>query len=143
MKGEYHGAKIVDDYAHHPSEIKATLDAARKIHNMKLIVAFQPHTYTRTRELLNEFATAFEYADEVLITDIYAAREQDDHTVHSKDLVQRINLTGKKATYFESFDAATAYLSEFLGQGHLLFTMGAGDIHVLGERLIDKNTMDA
>ncbi|MEA3423679.1 MAG: UDP-N-acetylmuramate--L-alanine ligase [Bacillota bacterium] len=136
FKGTYAGAKIIDDYAHHPAEIKATLEAAKKIQDKKIIVAFQPHTYTRTKELLNEFSLAFENADEIIITDIYAARETDDLGVHSKDLTELIVKNGKKATYFGSFDEAKEYLIQKLDENTIFFTMGAGDIYLLGEMLI-------
>ena len=90
IKGEYNGALIVDDYAHHPTELKATLSAAKKMKKNKLWCIFQPHTYTRTKSLLNEFAEAFYAADKVIITDIYAAREDDPGDIHSKDLVKKI-----------------------------------------------------
>jgi UDP-N-acetylmuramate--alanine ligase len=136
FKGTHTGAKIIDDYAHHPAEIKATLEAAKKIQDKKIIVAFQPHTYTRTKELLNEFSLAFENADEVIITDIYAARETDDLGIHSKDLTELIVKNGKKATYFGSFDEAKEYLIQKLDENTIFFTMGAGDIYLLGEMLI-------
>ncbi len=138
LKGVYNGAKIIDDYAHHPSEIKATLEAAKKIQDRKIIVAFQPHTYTRTKELLNEFSTAFENADEILITDIYAAREIDDHSIHSKDLVAKMINMGYPVTYYENFDSAQIHLKSILNEEHIFFTMGAGDIYKIGEMLLEK-----
>jgi UDP-N-acetylmuramate--alanine ligase len=136
LKGVYNGAKIIDDYAHHPSEIKATLEAAKKIQDRKIVVAFQPHTYTRTKELMNEFSTAFENADEILITDIYAAREIDDHSVHSKDLVEKMANMGYPVTYYENFDLAKTHLESILNKDHIFFTMGAGDIYKIGEMLL-------
>ena len=138
FKGTYQGAKIIDDYAHHPSEIKATLEAAKKIQDKKIIVAFQPHTYTRTRELLNEFSSAFENADEIIITDIYAAREVDDHTIHSKDLTERIKANGQNAIYFPNFEEAEEYLKTILHENQIFFTMGAGDIYRIGEMLLNQ-----
>lgn len=138
FKGTYQGAKIIDDYAHHPSEIKATLEAAKKIQDKKIIVAFQPHTYTRTRELLNEFSTAFENADEIIITDIYAAREVDDHTIHSKDLTEKIKANGQNAIYFPNFEEAEEYLKTILHENQIFFTMGAGDIYRIGEMLLNQ-----
>ena len=90
---------IVDDYAHHPTELKATLSAAKKLKKSTLWCIFQPHTYTRTKSLLNEFAEAFYSADKVIITDIYAAREDDPGTVHSKDLVQKLQHNNVDAIY--------------------------------------------
>lgn len=139
LKGTFNGAKIIDDYAHHPSEIKATLEAALKVQDRKVIVAFQPHTYTRTKELLNEFSMAFEHADQVLITDIYAAREVDDHSIHSLDLVKRLEENGVQVTYCDSFETAFGLLKDQLDPSHLFFTMGAGDIYKLGDMLIEHS----
>ncbi|MBN2259384.1 MAG: UDP-N-acetylmuramate--L-alanine ligase [Clostridiales bacterium] len=137
FKGNFKGCKIIDDYAHHPNEIKATLEAAKKIQNKKIIVAFQPHTYTRTKELLNEFSLAFENADEVIITDIYSARETDDLGIHSTDLTSLISKTGKKATYFSTFEEVRNYLEMKLDKDTIFFTMGAGDIYKLGELILE------
>ena len=138
LKGICKGAKIIDDYAHHPTEIKATLEAAKKIQDKKIIVAFQPHTFTRTKELLSEFSTAFENADEVIITDIYAAREIDDFTIHSRDLVEKIKENGQKTTYFSNFEDAKTYIETILTEEYIFFTMGAGDIHLLGKMLLEQ-----
>jgi UDP-N-acetylmuramate--alanine ligase len=135
-KGDYNGAKIIDDYAHHPSEIKATLEAAQKIQDRKIIVAFQPHTYTRTRQLLNEFSSAFDLADEVIILDIYAAREVDDGSIHSKTLVERIAARDVKVCYMETFEHVAEYLSTRLNSEDIFFTMGAGDIYKITELLL-------
>ena len=90
LKGYYNGAKVIDDYAHHPTEIKATLNALRNSTSGNIYCVFQPHTYTRTKLLLNSFAESFDSADKIIITDIYAAREKDNGLVHSKDLVNAI-----------------------------------------------------
>ena len=110
--GDYNGAKIIDDYAHHPSEIKATLKAVETLPHNEIICIFQPHTYTRTYELLNEFGTAFKNADHVIITEIYAAREKDTGLVHSKDLVEKIKLNGKDAIYLKTFEEIEDYLKK-------------------------------
>ena len=90
IKGSYNDALIVDDYAHHPTELKATLAAAKKLKKSTLWCVFQPHTYSRTKSLFNEFGEAFYSADKVIITDIYAAREDDPGDIHSKDLVEKL-----------------------------------------------------
>ena len=135
-KGRFNGATIVDDYAHHPTEIKATLAAAQAIAQRRLVVAFQPHTYTRTKALLGDFAESFSDADEVIITDIYAAREKDTYGISSADLVTRMKDRHPNAKHIGRLEDAAAYLSNKLRPGDLLITMGAGDIHRVGESLL-------
>lgn len=135
-KGMFGGATIIDDYAHHPTEIRATLAAARALAPKRVIVVFQPHTYTRTKTLLNEFAVCFGDADEVIITDIYAARERNTHGISSKDLVDKIKAERSSVHYIGSLEDATAFLSTRLRAGDLLLTMGAGDVHYVGEALL-------
>ena len=135
-KGFYNGATIVDDYAHHPTEIRATLAAAQEIAQRRLVVAFQPHTYTRTKSLLGDFAEAFTDADEVIITDIYAAREKDTYGISSLDLVNKMKDRHPNAKHIGRLEDAAAYLSDKLRPGDLLITMGAGDIHRVGESLL-------
>lgn len=138
QKGEFDGVKVVDDYAHHPTEISATISSARACRANKLWIAFQPHTYTRTHDLLDEFALALKEADNVIVTDIYAAREKDTGLVHSKDLVDKINNAQGNATayYKADFETAKAFLQENCNAGDMLITMGAGDIYKLGEMLV-------
>ncbi len=136
-KGVINGALIVDDYAHHPTEIKCTLEAAKQVADGRVIVAFQPHTYTRTYTLLNEFANAFYNADEVLVFDIYAAREKDTGLIHARDLAQKLQQNGVNASYAEGgFDAAVQNLKSALTPGDILLTMGAGNIFKVGEMLL-------
>ena len=135
-KGTYNGAVIIDDYAHHPSEIRATLNAAANYPHKKLIVAFQPHTYTRTKAFLDDFAEVLSAADQVLLADIYAAREKNTIGISSADLVDKINAAGGNAEYYESFEKIVAKLKESLKEGDLLITMGAGDIYEVGEALL-------
>lgn len=138
-KGEYHGAVIVDDYAHHPQEIAATLKAAQKYPHQKLWCVFQPHTYTRTKALLPEFGTALEGADVVLLADIYAARETDTLGISSRDVADAINADQPgKARYFGSFAEIEACLSREVRAGDLVLTMGAGDIYRVGEELLNS-----
>jgi UDP-N-acetylmuramate--alanine ligase len=140
LLGEIEGVKIIDDYAHHPTEIKATLNAALNVPHDRILCVFQPHTYTRTHELLNDFSEAFTLADLIIITDIYAAREKNTGLIHSKDLVERIRATGQEALYIASFDEIAAYLRSQMKSGDLVFTMGAGNINDLGFMLLKKTT---
>ena len=134
--GEVNGITIIDEYAHHPSEIKATLQAAHRIESInKLYCIFQPHTFSRTKELLHEFAGSFKYADEVILTDIYAAREIDNGEVHSKDLLKALLAEGINALYFETFDEIVSYLSDKCKPKDFVMTIGAGDVNKIGYTL--------
>jgi UDP-N-acetylmuramate--alanine ligase len=135
-KGEVFGVTIIDDYAHHPQEIRATLETAKHYPHKKLWVVFQPHTYTRTRAFLDEFAESLSLADEVILADIYAARETDNLGISSKDIVERIEKKGVKAHYIPSFEAIETFILENCIHGDLLITMGAGDIVKVGENLL-------
>ena len=135
-KGELGGITIIDDYAHHPQEISASLATALNYPHQKLWVVFQPHTYTRTRAFLDEFAEALSMADEVILADIYAARETDNLGISSKDIVERIEAKGVKAHYIPSFDEIETFILENCIHGDLLITMGAGDIVKVGEKLL-------
>ena len=137
-KGEIGGVTIIDDYAHHPQEISATLAAAKNYPHKKLWCVFQPHTYTRTKAFLDEFAQALSAADEVILADIYAARETDDLGISSRDIAQRIENLGTKAHYFPTFDDIETFILEKCSDGDLLITMGAGDIVKVGERLLGR-----
>ena len=144
-KGEYHGAKIYDDYAHHPTEIAASLAAARTLPHKRLIVTFQPHTYTRTKAFLKEFAEVLSEADIVALCAVYAAREQDIYGVGSQDIKRLIDeriasdAEGCRATechYFATFDEAENFLKKISSTGDLLITMGAGDVVKVGEHIL-------
>lgn len=130
--GNLNGAKIYDDYAHHPTEIKATITAAKELPHNKLWIVFQPHTYTRTSTLFNEFAKAFKDVDEVILTDIYAAREIDTGIVSSKMLSDEINKISNNCTYIPTFDEIKDYLKENVKENDLVLTVGAGSITNLG-----------
>jgi UDP-N-acetylmuramate--alanine ligase len=136
IKGQRKGALIVDDYAHHPTEIKAALKAANAFSHQRIICVFQPHTFTRTKQLFDEFVTSFEDANLVFINDIYAAREKDTHMVSSKELAEAIALTGKDCTYCTSFESTVEKLNTILTSGDILITMGAGDIYKVGDMLL-------
>jgi UDP-N-acetylmuramate--alanine ligase len=131
------GADVYDDYAHHPTAVRATLAALRPKTKGKVFVAFHPHLYSRTRDLLEEFATSFQDADEVAIVPIYAAREVDDGTVSSELLAEKIRTHGVKATAVGSFDEAKKFLSE-AKEGDVIMTMGAGDIYKVADKLVEK-----
>lgn len=135
-KGVFSGVTIIDDYAHHPQEIKATLETAKHYPHEKLWVVFQPHTYTRTKAFLDEFAEALSLADEVILADIYAARETDNLGISSGDIADRIEKKGVKAHYIPSFDEIETFILENCIHGDLLITMGAGDIVKVGEKLL-------
>lgn len=135
-KGNIGGVTIIDDYAHHPTEITTTLQAAQKYPHNTLWCVFQPHTYTRTKAFLSDFAQALTYADRVVLTDIYAAREKDNLGISSRDLQQAIQALGKTCTYFSTFDEVENFLLENCIKGDMLITMGAGDVHKIGETLL-------
>ncbi|NNM84007.1 UDP-N-acetylmuramate--L-alanine ligase [Candidatus Parcubacteria bacterium] len=132
-----HGAEVYDDYAHHPTAISATLKALRRKVKGNIIVAFHPHLYSRTRDLLDEFAVAFSDADQVLIAPIYAARETDDGSISSEILAERIRATGTDAVALDSFDAIKQAL-DGVKQGDTIMTMGAGDIYKIADTLVSS-----
>lgn len=142
-RGEYKGslmsgAKVYDDYAHHPTEICATLAGFREaFSNAHISVIFQPHLYSRTKLLMDDFTQSFGDADTVIIADIYAAREKDDGTVHARDLVERIQKEGKDAVYGGSLTDITQSLSnkEYTGND-IIITMGAGDVYTIDESFL-------
>lgn len=140
-KGSIGGVTIIDDYAHHPTEIRATLAAAENYPHNRLWCVFQPHTYSRTKSLFSEFVEALSLADHVILADIYAAREQDTLGMSSQLLMEEINRkTGdNRARYFNSFDRIEAFLLAECAEGDLILTMGAGDIHKVGETILGKN----
>lgn len=108
--GEYKGASIMTDYGHHPKEIKSTLDALSEHKKNRLVCIFEPHTYSRTKILLHDFEKSFDSADEVIVTEIYAAREHFDPTIHSKDLVKLLVERGVNAKYIKTFEEAKDYI---------------------------------
>ncbi len=138
LKGTYKGATVVDDYAHHPTEINASLSAAANYPHNRVVVCFQPHTYTRTLSFLDDFAKALSAADVVLLADIYAAREPDVYGVSSKDIAERIEKLGTEVHYLGSFDACEKFLEKNLVNNDLLITMGAGNVYLVGENLLKK-----
>ncbi|MCD8337762.1 MAG: UDP-N-acetylmuramate--L-alanine ligase [Lachnospiraceae bacterium] len=137
-KGVIGGVTIIDDYAHHPTEIRATLRAAHQVPAKRVWCVFQPHTYSRTKALLDEFAEALTLADKVVLADIYAARETDTLGVSSALLREKIEEKGTEAWYFPTFDEIETFLLENCLPGDLLITMGAGDVVRIGEKLLGK-----
>lgn len=130
------GATIIDDYAHHPTEITATLKAAHNYPHKRIICVFQPHTYTRTKAFLKEFAKALSHADMIILADIYAARETDTLGVSSKDIAADLKNLGKDVWYFPTFSEIENFLQKNSMHGDLLITMGAGDVVKIGESLL-------
>lgn len=135
-KGKIGGLTIIDDYAHHPTEITATLTAASHYPHHHLWCLFQPHTYTRTKAFLTEFAKALSAADKIILADIYAARETDHLGISSQTLQEEIQKLGKECYYFPTFDEIETFLLEKTKKDDLLITMGAGDIVKVGENLL-------
>ena len=136
IKGSFQGVTVVDDYAHHPTEIAATLRAAEQFPHKHLWCVFQPHTYSRTRALLTEFAQVLSHAENIILTDIYAAREQDPGDISSLDLKAALEKLGKEACYFSTFEEIENFLIKKCFDGDLLITMGAGNICEVGEHLL-------
>ena len=129
---------IIDDYAHHPTEIRATLTAAQKYPHKRLVLVFQPHTYSRTKAFLDDFAEVLSMADVIVLADIFAAREQNTFGVSSKDILERLTAKGKDAHYFPSFEEIEKFLLKNCMNGDLLITMGAGNVVEIGESLLGK-----
>ena len=137
-KGTYEGVIIVDDYAHHPTEIKATLTAAKHYPHEKIWCVFQPHTYTRTKAFFEEFAEALSLADHLILADIYAARETDTLGMSSALLARRVKDYNETAIYLPDFDSIEEYLKAHCKPGDLLITMGAGDVVSIGESILSQ-----
>ncbi len=132
FKGEINGAKVYDDYAHHPGELAATIEAVRTMEPKRLIVAFQPHTYTRTQALFEDFVRELSKPDLVVLAEIYAARERNTVGISSRHIQQRI----PESVYCETLPEVTAYLRSIAQPGDVILTVGAGDIYRAGEALI-------
>lgn len=135
-KGEFGGVTVIDDYAHHPSEIRATLAAAVNYPHKKLWCVFQPHTYSRTKAFMDDFARALSKADAVVLADIYAAREKDNMGVSSEILCEKIKELGTECYYFPSFTKIEEFVKKTCAPGDMLITMGAGNIVNVGEDLL-------
>ncbi len=134
--GQFDGVSIYDDYGHHPTEIIATANALKKkVYNHSWVV-FQPHTYSRTSNLLDDFANSLTYFDNIIITDIYAAREINTYGISSNDLVNKIKELGRKAIYIPEFQDIVSYLKENVEKNDIILTLGAGTITNVGPMLL-------
>jgi UDP-N-acetylmuramate--alanine ligase len=139
FKGEIGGISVVDDYGHHPAEIRATLASARETHAGRLVVAFQPHRFTRTRDLWHEFIGAFNEADRLIVTEIYSAGEEKIPGVEAAPLVEAIRSHGHRDVEFiRNLDQVVERLAERAEPGDLVLTLGAGSISTLSTRLIER-----
>ena len=137
FKGKVNGASIYDDYGHHPTEISATAKAlANKKYNESWVV-FQPHTYSRTFNLLHDFANALLDFDNIIVTDIYAARETNTYDISSKDLVDEIVKLGKPAIYISSLEDCASYLKNNVKENDIVLTLGAGTVTEIGPMIVE------
>ena len=136
-KGFLNGAVVIDDYAHHPTEIKATLHAAQKFPHNKVWCVFQPHTFSRTRTLWDEFVGAFDDADELILTHIYAAREKFDGVTKPENLAEDIKKRGVNAQYIDKFEDIAEFLKKNVKEGDIVFTMGAGDVVNINKLIVE------
>ncbi|MDR3304621.1 MAG: UDP-N-acetylmuramate--L-alanine ligase [Clostridiales Family XIII bacterium] len=137
------GVKIVDDYAHHPAEIAATIKAARNMPHKQMWILFQPHTYTRTLALHDDFAEALAGADKIILTEIYAAREKNIHRVTSKSIAAKMKEDDpqKEVYFFDGFDEIARFVLNNANEGDLVITMGAGDIFKVGELILEEDRL--
>lgn len=133
-KGTFRGADVYDDYAHHPGELAATIAAVRSMHYERIILAFQPHTYSRTHALFDDFVRELKMADQVVMAEIYAARERNAIGISSLDLARQI----PGAVYCETLPEVTSYLATTARPGDVILTVGAGDIYRAGEALLNQ-----
>lgn len=136
-KGTCNGADVYDDYAHHPHELQALLEAVRTLHYKRIVLAFQPHTYSRTKALFQQFADVLKLADLVVLAEIYAAREQNTIGIHSSDLAAVV----PGSVCFETLPEVSAYLRSIARPGDIILTVGAGDIYKAGEAICEKQEM--
>ena len=137
-KGTVNNFTIIDDYAHHPTEIQATLEACKNYPHNELWCIFQPHTYTRTRAFLDDFARALSMSDHVIITDIYAAREKDTGMVHAKDIADKMSAYDVDVHYISDFKDIEKFILKNCKKNDLLITMGAGNVDSIGDSLLKK-----
>ncbi|MDO5707803.1 MAG: UDP-N-acetylmuramate--L-alanine ligase [Andreesenia angusta] len=137
-KGSCNGFAVIDDYAHHPTEVKATLKAIKYLNSNKVWCIFQPHTYSRSHALMNDFSESFYDADTVIITDIYAAREENWGNVHSENFVEKLTENGVESIYIKDFKDIEKYIKENAKENDIVLTMGAGDVYEVGESIIEN-----
>jgi UDP-N-acetylmuramate--alanine ligase len=139
VRGRERGVTVVDDYGHHPTEIRATLEGARQCGFSRIHVLFQPHRYTRTYHLMDEFASAFHQADSLFVLDIYAAAEKPIEGVTAQAMVERIRSFGNRgAEYVGAMDRGVEALAAVAGEGDLVLTLGAGNVWQAGEALLER-----
>ncbi|MGA2347337.1 MAG: cyanophycin synthetase, partial [Candidatus Sulfotelmatobacter sp.] len=139
LRGSAAGVSVIDDYGHHPTEIKATLAAARQCGFGKIYVIFQPHRYTRTRDLMDEFSTAFGDADSLFVLDIYAASEKPIEGITGEILAERIReKSGKRVQYASSSADAVNAAAAAARDGDMILTLGAGSVSQLGPMILEK-----
>ena len=139
LKGKAAGVSVIDDYGHHPTEIRATLAAARQCGFRRVHVIFQPHRFTRTRDLMDEFATAFADADTLCLLDIYPASEKPIEGITAEALAGRIAGAGKRGVaYAPSFSDAVATVAALAQPGDMVLTLGAGSVSQLGAMMLEK-----
>lgn len=136
-KGSFNNVNVYDDYGHHPTEIIATANALKQKKYNKSWVIFQPHTYSRTKSLLDDFAHALLNFDNVIVTDIYAARENNIYNISSKDLVDKINSLGKPAIHISDFKDIVKYVKDSAESNDIVLTLGAGTVTEIGPMLVD------
>ena len=136
FKGKYNGADVYDDYAHHPGELKALLDAVEPLGYKRIIVVFQPHTYSRTKALFSDFVSQLRRPDLAYLAEIYAAREKNTLGISSADIAKEI----PGARYLKAFDEIESDLKRTAAPGDIILTVGAGDVYKLGERLVESAT---
>ena len=134
-KGTFRGAEVYDDYAHHPDEVAATIESIRALGEHRLVLAFQPHTYSRTKALFDDFVRELSKADVLVLAEIYAARERNTIGISSQDLADQI----PGSVYCETLPEVTDYLSRIVKEGDIVLTMGAGDIFRAGEALLQED----
>ena len=137
-KGTKNGVTVIDDYAHHPTEIRSTLTAAVNYPHKRLVLVFQPHTYSRTKAFLEDFIEVLALADVVVLADIYAAREQNTYNISSRDIEAGLKKKGKEVYYFPSFEEIEKFLLKNSLNGDLLITMGAGNVVEIGESFLEE-----
>lgn len=136
-KGEVNGIMVIDDYAHHPTEIRATLNAAKN-YNKKVTVVFQPHTYTRTKAFFDDFVDALMLADRIVLAEIYAAREKNTIGISSKDLETALKNKGADVKFFENFEEIEKFILANCKPSEMLITMGAGNVDIIGDNILKK-----
>lgn len=135
-RGEYNGAILFDDYAHHPKEVKSTIYAASQLEKNRLITIFQPHTFSRTFAFLDDFSKSFSDTDILILTDIYPSRERDTNLVHSKDLYEKLKSNVKEILYISDFSEIVNYIKENAQKNDIIITMGAGNVNKITDLIL-------